>query len=126
MSDRKIEKQSGFSVIELLVAVVILGFVVMGIGTLFPKALSVSTQNRMLSRAFNVANGKIEQFYRMPATAAALAAGTHGPETIDNLACTWNVELNYPMTGMRKITVGVVWPSSASFDSIGVVTYIMK
>lgn len=116
----------GFSIIELMVAVMIMAFVIMGIGTLFPQALGISTQSRLLNRAFNVANGKVEEFYRMPASAAALTAGVHGPETIDGLTCTWFIQLDYPIARMRKVTVGVTWPSSSSFDSVGVVTYIMK
>jgi prepilin-type N-terminal cleavage/methylation domain-containing protein len=119
-------KARGFSIIELLVAVVILAIIVLGIGTLFPRAMSASTQSRQLSRAYNVAHGKIEQFYRMPKTAAALTAGNHGPETIEGMVCTWNVQDNYPMLRMKKVTVGVTWTGSSNFNSVGVVTYIMK
>jgi prepilin-type N-terminal cleavage/methylation domain-containing protein len=116
----------GFSIIELLAAVVIMAIVAMGIGTLFPRAMAVSTQNRLLSRAYNVAHGKIEEFYRMPANAAAIAAGTHGPEMIDGLNCSWNIQINTPITRMRRVEVGVTWATSSVLDSVGVVTYIMK
>ncbi|HBE73336.1 MAG TPA: hypothetical protein DDW31_04500 [candidate division Zixibacteria bacterium] len=118
--------QGGFSMIELMVSTVMLAFVVTGIATLYPRAMAYSVQSRQLNRAFSVAHGIVEEFYRMPAGATALAAGNHGPVQRENFTCTWNVQLDYPITKMRRVTVGVTWPTGASFDSVGVVTYILK
>ncbi len=118
--------QAGFSMIELMVSTVMLAFVITGIATLYPRAMAYSVQSRQLSRAFAIAHGKIEEFYRMPGNAAALSAGNHGPEPRENFTCTWNVQWDYPIAKMRRVTVGVTWPTGASMDSVGVVTYILK
>jgi prepilin-type N-terminal cleavage/methylation domain-containing protein len=126
MKQEKAKGQAGFSMIELMVSTVMLAFVITGIATLYPRAMSYSVQSRQLNRAFAIAHGKVEEFYRMPANAAALTAGNHGPEQQENFTCTWNIQLDYPIAKMRRVTVGVSWITGASFDSIGVVTYILK
>jgi len=60
-------KQTGFSIIELLVSITILAIVVMGIGSLFAAGMRASTQVRLHSRATSLAEAKIEELERLPA-----------------------------------------------------------
>lgn len=125
--NKTIKNTKGLSVIELLVAMTILGITIMGIALLFPSGSRSITNTRLLTRALNLAQAKTEEFYRMPETASDLTTGVHGPETVEGVFNrVWVVQDDYLMAGTKKITVAVTWTTTASIDSVGIVTYINK
>ncbi len=122
-----IKNNKGLSVVELLVAVTILGITIMGIALLFPAGSRSITNTRLLTRALNLAQAKTEEFYRMPSDAGDLTAGVHGPETVDgSFQRSWIIEEDYLREGTKKVTVAVKWVTTANIDSVGMVTYINK
>lgn len=122
-----IKNTKGLSVVELLVAVTILGITIMGIALLFPAGSRSITNTRLLTRALNLAQAKTEEFYRMSSDASDLTAGVHGPETVDgSFQRTWVIEEDYLRADTKKVTVAVKWITTANIDSVGMVTYINK
>ncbi len=78
-------RESGFTLIETLVAVVILTFGLLAVGQLLFGTIAGTTLARSKSAAATVARDKLDALAALYATtpgAAQLAVGSHGPEVV--------------------------------------------
>src|ERR1019366_4736940 len=69
----------GVTLIELLVAVVMVTFVVAGISTFLPKASRAAVTNQYLTKAKNMATGKIQEIKQLPYAYVDLTPTTGTP-----------------------------------------------
>ena len=114
--------EAGFTLLEVLIAMVILGAGVLTIGVAQLSAIKMSSRSEHLSQAMYLAQEQMEVFMAMPQGAAFLALPViDAPDpvgTIDiypndndltNYTRTWTVEPNLPNPGVTRITITVTW-----------------
>ncbi len=115
--------ESGFTLIEVLIAMAILGVGLLSIAVAQLTAIKVSSRSKNLQQAMFLAREQMDDLEALPPGAPALAAaGTvddpanplkatadPGDQTTFNRSVT--VTPNAPSAGLAQITVTVVWNS---------------
>ena len=119
--------QSGFTIVEALVALTIFGIGTILLMQLAPRASQTANHARALSAANGLALAKIEELRGLPLAHADLTDGLHDdPDNPigDNYERRWDVTLDDPIAGMRRVEVSVRLNNTASSDSVAtLVTY---
>jgi type IV pilus assembly protein PilV len=125
--------EAGFSIIELMVALILLGLGILSVANLFPLGSRTQMRDRMRSSASSLAEQKMEQLRMLAWSATDLNAGTHpvGGETL-NLADEGRFRRWYVVeaqTGdfadMKKVTVRVTWTAQVP-DTVELLTYFRR
>ena len=122
----------GFSLIELVVALGLLGVGLVGVVRLFPVGLRASKRSEVISKATLLAQQQLEEiktfgFDALTATPPPFPlAGTAGAYqwlvTIDEVEPPGLPRPN----DLRAVIVKVHWPESGQTRSIGLVTYVAR
>jgi prepilin-type N-terminal cleavage/methylation domain-containing protein len=121
---------AGFSVIELMVALTILGLGILGLANVFPLGSQTQIKDRLRSSGADLAQQKMEQLRTQAWTAADLTDGVHPTANGETLALSNDGTFNRRWTvttqpgsfsDMKKVTVRVRWtvlrPDSVELDS---------
>jgi prepilin-type N-terminal cleavage/methylation domain-containing protein len=106
MSHPNARRESGFTILETLVAMVILSVGLLAIASLFAKTTTSSNMSRYMSTQSLLASEKLDDLNRLPATdpgVAVPAGATAGSLTAD---------------ASQSVTVGVVTENVDYFDTI--------
>jgi type IV pilus assembly protein PilV len=90
--------QAGFSMVELLVAVVILAVGLLGLAELQVTAMKTNAQGHSIVAATSLAQQVIEQIVALPAEDPLLDAA--GP-------ATWTLPVGHPLAGLYNVTYNV-------------------
>jgi prepilin-type N-terminal cleavage/methylation domain-containing protein len=105
-----VKNAAGFSVIEIMVAVVIFSIGVLGLGALFPLAIRNVNQSAMMTRATQYAKSKMEDL--MDAGAPTV---TSGSDTLSGgYYRSWHVAPDSLSEGLTTVRVTVLWTSGGS------------
>ena len=118
-SDRR-----GFTLVEMMIALVLFGVGMMALAQVLPNGLSVRDKARRMSVATSMAQEEVERLRNLPFNHADLAAGNHAdPDNpIDNaFQRDWVVQNDTPVTDMKRIAVTVTFPTDSA-DSQAVMT----
>lgn len=112
--------EKGSSVVEIMVALVVLGIGLVSAMRVLPESSTKTTRSRNKTTAVNIAQEKIEELMGRPYADADLAAGNH--DDADNpirgrYVRTWTISDNTPVSGMKMISVSVTFPTSSA-DSV--------
>jgi len=92
--------EAGFSLIELLVALLILGFVALSIVGALNYGMVLNGTSRDYSKASNLAKSRLEQLAALPFTAPQLASNTiHNEVTDDGLYNIGYVVRDFAISG---------------------------
>jgi type IV pilus assembly protein PilV len=117
--------QRGFTLIEVLVAVIVLSVGILAVFRLFPAGLRSQTQNRMQTAAAFHAQEKLEQLACLPFTDSDWDAGTHptaGPERVGpsgQWTRSWQVEvMDAPLDDLKRVTVTVTWAQGSGREVV--------
>jgi prepilin-type N-terminal cleavage/methylation domain-containing protein len=114
----KFGKQDGFTLIEILVAISIFSFAVLGLAAGTITVVRTNQNSHLNASAINLAQAKLEDFRAMTATAFATlacpsftsAGCSDGPvASTMTFARSWQITANSPVTGVSKIDVRVNW-----------------
>lgn len=105
---RRMKRSEGFSVVEILVAVVVFAIGVMGLAGLIPLATRNLNRSAGTTSAHTLAQGKLEELENANGT-GALVAGTGADTLQSRFARRWTVTENSPLPGMTSIRVEVNW-----------------
>ncbi|MEE9278674.1 MAG: prepilin-type N-terminal cleavage/methylation domain-containing protein [Myxococcota bacterium] len=121
-TERTRTSEAGFTLLEVLMAMVILGVGVLTIGVAQLSAIKMSSRSQHLSQAMYLAQEQMEVFMVLPQGSAFLTlpvvdapdpAGTIDIDPNDNdltnYTRTWTVEPNVPNPGVTRITITVTW-----------------
>ena len=103
-------REGGFTLIEMLIALLILTFGLLAAGQLMYVAAASASLARSKSAAAMVAQNKLEylaDLFRQNASAADLTTGTHGPE---------QVQINNPLGGNALNRFNIAWTVSIVSD----------
>jgi prepilin-type N-terminal cleavage/methylation domain-containing protein len=120
--DSRRNDQGGFTMIEALVALVVVGVGMLTLLQLAPRATHSGTQGRRISEAMSLAQDKVEELKAMPVESADLASGTHiDGADLGAFTRRWEVTTDSPISGMRKVEVRVSY-ETLSADSVAVLT----
>lgn len=131
---RRPAREAGFSLIELMVALVLLGIGLLSIANLFPMGSRSQLRDRMRTSAADLAQQKMEQLRVVTWSAPDLNAGTHPGGTGETIALPdegtfnrrWIVESQAgAFADMKKVTVRVTWTYQVP-DTVDLVTYFRR
>jgi hypothetical protein len=127
IGDRWAERGAGL--IEILVALLILSFAVMGISRSTMSSRRAGDSGRFQAEATILAMDKVENLRMRPATASELADGLHldpGPLQPHPgggiYTRSWRITSDQPEPGMKTMEMFVAWPSQLGGRSIRLVT----
>jgi prepilin-type N-terminal cleavage/methylation domain-containing protein len=126
--------QRGATLIELMMALVVLAIGLLAVSQLFPAGSRGQVKDRMLSTASYYAQEKLEELAAADWADPELAVGRHPPGTAtEALGPTgaWQrfymVEaLASPLDQLRKVTVTVTWTFLAEPRQVTATTYVRR
>ena len=116
-----LKSNSGISLVEIVVAMMILGIGITMVMRMLPDSNAATTRARNISKATNLAQGKIEQLMSATFSNADLAAGIHvdpGNPIERHFNRSWTVQDDNPYPGMKNVVVRVNYPTSNSDSTI--------
>jgi prepilin-type N-terminal cleavage/methylation domain-containing protein len=102
--------QAGFTLIEILFAIVIFGMGVMALMACVPMASKRVMSSGAQTRASSIASETAEQLLKVPYGNSSITAGTHNdPANPRNglYYTQWTVEDDVPITSCKRITINV-------------------
>ena len=107
------EKQNGFTLIEVLVAMGIFAVAILGVAISATSVIRANQSSYSTTIAINLAQDKLEELKALP---ASLASGGPITDTIngETFSRSWNVTSDSPITGMKRIDVTVTWTDYGS------------
>jgi prepilin-type N-terminal cleavage/methylation domain-containing protein len=119
----------GFSLVEIMIALVVLAIGIMALGRLFPAGMHSQSTNRMATIAAQRANEEFETLRGLTRNNALLAAGRHPASGFDSLGSSRAWLRSYVVTSMAapldsllKVDVTVRWRALRP-DSIRMTDY---
>jgi len=116
----------GFTIIELVLAIVILAVGVLAATNLLPVTARSAQHDRMVTQAAGYAQQKVEELRSLDFYDSALSQGTHpaSPESIDVFQREYQVTDNLPMTDMKQVVITVSWRTAFRASNVQLKTYI--
>ena len=125
--------ERGASLIELMIALVVLSLGILAVAQMFPAGARGQMQDRMMTAASYYAQEKIEEVARLAWSDAALTVGRHPPGlATEDLGSTgkWHryydvASLPAPLDNLKKVTVTVNW-TFMGVRSVQTVTYLRR
>ena len=123
---------AGFSLVEVMVAVVVLGIGLIGMAAVFPFGSKAGIEDRLTTQAVDLAGQKMEQLRIKTYFDPDLTAGWH-PSTAGESVGPNNrfnrrylvTDLTGTMTNVKHVEVEVTWASTRP-DTIRLVTYFRR
>jgi type IV pilus assembly protein PilV len=98
---------AGFSLIELMIAITVLGVGILSLAGLYPMATQKVSRGDLESRATFLGQAKVEELKRIPWDNLVTTADTDTVETV--FVRDWSVEEDQPVEGMKRVNVTVAW-----------------
>jgi len=115
-------KNSGFTLVELLVAIVILSVGLLGMATLTGSIIRNNKLSNDLTTATTLAQDKLEDIRAAGYASAVSETKTACATPFSGYQREVTVSDNTPATGMKQVTVKVYWgPSDAHDVEIGTI-----
>jgi prepilin-type N-terminal cleavage/methylation domain-containing protein len=127
------DAERGTSLIELMIALVVLSLGILAIAQMFPAGARGQAQDRMVTAGSYYADEQLEQLNRLPWSDPALTTGRHpaGTATVD-LGATgkWHryyevTSLPAPLDNLKRVTVTVTWDFMGT-RSVQATTYLRR
>ena len=127
---RNSDPERGTTLIELMVALVVLSIGVLGVSQLFPTGTRLQVQDRLRTEASQLSREKIEQLHNLAMSDPGLTAGRHPAGAAEQVGEAGGLERYYdvdllaaPLDNLRRVTVSVTW-KHARACTVQAVTYL--
>lgn len=123
---RGVRAEDGFSAVEMMIAIAMLGILMLGFMSVFPMGLRTVAKGERMTVATSFAQDEIERLKTLPGADADLVAGNHvdaGNPILGVYTRTWTVTDDAPMTGMKTINMSVAYTDNGMPRTIGMTTY---
>jgi len=127
-----LRSERGATLIELMIALVLLTIGVLAVGQLFPAGSRSRLQAHLTNTANYFAQEKLEQLVARPWTDADLALGRHPATGFESVGGTGQWRRFYqvdamtaPLTNLKKVTVTVQWTYLGN-RSVTSTTYVRR
>lgn len=120
---------SGFSLVELTIAITFFGILMLGFLMTFPLGYRTVQKSEKLTIATNYAQDELERLKTLTWNDPDLGAGTHvdAANPIDGLYNrVWTVTENSPIAGMTTIDMDVTYSDNGIPRNIQVMTYLAR
>lgn len=123
--------ERGFSLLELMVALIVLSIGVLAVARLFPAGTHGQTQDRLQSTAGYLAQEELERLGGLAFDDAELSIGRH-PAGTATVACGPNdrwarwyevTAVDPPLDDLKRVTLHVTW-ATAGGRAIVISTYV--
>ena len=126
--------QRGASLIELMIALVILAIGLLAVNQLFPAGTRAQVRDRMLASASGVVQQKVEQVSTYTWADTGLSLGRHPPGTLaeaygdfGSIRRFYTVDtMPIPLDNLRKVTVEAYWLSLGDTLRVRTSTYVRR
>jgi type IV pilus modification protein PilV len=115
--------ETGFSLIEIMVAMTFLGIGLLVIAQLIPLGMAGVTEARNRTSAVQTAQRVMDQLRVEDYGSAALTAGTY-TQTDGRYAIGWTITDDTPIPRMKRVDLFATWNGGASVDTVALSTYI--
>jgi prepilin-type N-terminal cleavage/methylation domain-containing protein len=129
----RLHAEQGVTLIELMMALVILSVGLMAVSQLFPEGTRGQIRDRLFSSANYYAQEKLEEVSQKDWSDPSLTLGRHPAAGFDTLGtyATWlrfyQVDvMAAPLDNLRKVTVTVNWNYQSTARSVSVNTYVRR
>jgi prepilin-type N-terminal cleavage/methylation domain-containing protein len=116
-----IHKGDGFTLLEILIAITIFSFAVLGLAISTVSVIRTNQTSHLRASAVNLAQARLEEFRAMTATAfSGLSCPISTPCSDSAVASgvtftrQWWITTNSPVAGVNRIDVSVNWTDYAS------------
>lgn len=109
-------KQEGFTLWEVLIAIVVLSFALLALAQMSIMTIKVNASSQQRTTALNLAQDKLEILKRTPYTQIV-----SGNDTSGLFSRNWNIQNDFPAAGMKTLNLQVSWAQgtkSVSLQSI--------
>ncbi len=104
------QSQTGFTILEVMIAMAIFAIGILGIAKLYIKSQTGNTSARTITQGTTYAQDRIERLMSLPydsiATNTATVTGASSNETYN---ISWTVTNNEPVTNTKQIALTVTW-----------------
>lgn len=117
--------KTGFSLLELLMAIVFIGIGVMAVAALFPLATKNVNDGKLLTTALGRAQEKLEELEVAGFASALMTPGNYS-DTLGTYVRTWAVRDSVPNDGTKMVTVSVEWPAKNGGENVTLMTYVAR
>jgi prepilin-type N-terminal cleavage/methylation domain-containing protein len=115
--ERTLRAQQGFTLIEVMVAMVVLSLALFELGRLQIVSLQTTSNANRLARATTIAQDRAEQLLALAYDAPLLNDGTSvgqvtsysDPNPPTSYTVTWDVDSDVPVTDTKTVNVRVRW-----------------
>jgi prepilin-type N-terminal cleavage/methylation domain-containing protein len=122
-------REAGMTLIELMMALVVLSIGLLSVAALFPLGSSHSTDDRLLTTASGLAMQKMEQLRMLPYSDAQLSTGTHPTTSGENIGTGGRFNRRWFVTqlatDLKSVDIRVTW-SDAKPETARIVTYFKR
>ena len=125
-----LERQGGFTLLEVIVAISILTVGLLAVGTMQISAIWGNSLSGKMTTATSVAEAKLEDLlsleYTLTSTHEDLSEGNHDGGTSSGYTTTWTVVNNSPIVNTKTITVIVTWKDKWITKSTSLSSYLAR
>jgi len=122
----RVRGQEGFSAVELMIAIVMLGILMMGFMSVFPMGLRTVAKGERMTVATSLAQDEIERLKTLPDNDPDLVAGNHADAAnpiLGTYTRTWVVTDDSPMAGMKSVNMSIACTDNGMPRTINMNTY---
>lgn len=122
-----LKSQKGVGLIEIVIAMLIFGLGISAALRTLPDSSFATTRARNVSVATNLAQEKIEALMGTALASADLSAGAHNDplNPLENhFTRTWTVADDTPLTGMKRLSVTVIYAGRGNDRSVTLTTFL--
>jgi type IV pilus assembly protein PilV len=109
-----IDNDKGFTLIEVLIAMVVLTIGILAMMTMQTRAVTANHRASTMASASSVAAGQMERFQTIDYLDPTLTNGNHPavPDPATNYPVSWTVTDNSPVNGTKRIAITVQVPNN--------------
>lgn len=125
---RSTRHQGGFSAVELLLTITMLGILMLGFLSVFPLGTRTVRKGEKVSIATSLAQDELERLKTLRASDADLVAGAHTDVANPILGVytrTWTVTDDVPMNGMKTVNMSVVYTDDGIPRTVQMSTFLV-
>ena len=115
----------GFSLVELIFAMVLLAIGLLGVAAVFPLGTRFVSAGKITSTAAALSAEKMEELQSLPADDAQLQEGSYSDE-VTPYSRTWTITDDVPMAGMKQLQVTTSWESPQGTRNVTLDTYVFR